>query len=594
MRSSTIRSLVIQLIVVVFFSLKAVAQNTKLDSMLTILKAAVQDTNRVKTLYRTARVYLENSQYAEGLKYSEEARDLSEKLNFVQGKILSYNFIGMAMRERGDFSKAIENYQHSLKISIDRNDKGGMAAAYSNIGVVYGIRGNYELAKDYFMKAIKYETETGDKLGIADAYNNLAVVHRMLNNFDLAITTYITSFKLYSELGNKKGIGSTYNNMANIYFAKGDYKKSLEAHQKSYEINKELGNEEDIAVNLGSIARDQFKLGNIKEGEKLYNEALVLSKKIGGAFLIKNIYENLAEVNFETKDYKKAYEFQKLYSKMSDSLYNENSSRQIAEMTARFEDEKKTHDLELKESELKEQKTDAEKKDLQRNSVIAGTILLVILGFFIFRSYRQKQKANLEKIKKEKVQAELTLLKNQISPHVMFNSLNTIYFQVDENKEAAKEMILKFADLLRYQLYECDVEFIEIDKEISYLKKFVEIQQLRKSGRCKITFDIAEEVTDFKIAPLLMIPLVENAFKYLTNRKDTENFVYISLTKDRNQMCFVIENTTADIPKEKKESGGIGISNLKSRLSLIYPKKHELLINKENNIFKVKLTIDVG
>jgi LytS/YehU family sensor histidine kinase len=138
------------------------------------------------------------------------------------------------------------------------------------------------------------------------------------------------------------------------------------------------------------------------------------------------------------------------------------------------------------------------------------------------------------------------------------------------------------------------VEFIEIEKEIEYLKKFVEIQQLRRSGRCKISFDISEDVIDFKIAPLLLIPLVENAFKYLTNRKDTDNFVYISLTKTGSQMCFIIENTTAESAIEKKEHGGIGLTNLKSRLSLIYPKKHELLINKENNIFKVKLTLNVG
>lgn len=562
--------------------------------MLTVLRSAPSDTMRVKTLNRVARYYLENSKYGEGLKYSEEALELSDRLNYTRGKILAYNFLGMVMRERGDFSKAIENYQRSLKLSLEKNDQGGMAAAYSNMGVVYGLRGNYELAKDNFMQAVKLEQKTGDKQGIADAYNNLAVVHRMMNNFDLAITTYISSFKLYSELGNKKGIASTYNNMANIYFAKADYKKSLEFHQKSLDINKELGNEEDLAVNYGSIARDQFKLGRFEEGEKLYNEALVIAKKIGSAFLIKNLYQNLSEIYYQRKDYKKAYDYHKEFSKLSDSLYNENSSRQIAEMNARFEDEKKTKDLQIKESELKEEKVAAEKKDLQRNSVIVGTILIIILGFFIFRSYRQKQQADLEKIQKEKVEAELTLLKNQISPHVMFNSLNTIYFQVDENKDAAKEMILKFADLLRYQLYECDVEFIEIEKEIEYLKKFVEIQQLRRSGRCKISFDISEDVVDFKIAPLLLIPLVENAFKYLTNRKDTDNFVYISLTKTGSQMCFIIENTTAESAIEKKEHGGIGLTNLKSRLSLIYPKKHELLINKENNIFKVKLTLNVG
>lgn len=168
---------------------------------------------------------------------------------------------------------------------------------------------------------------------------------------------------------------------------------------------------------------------------------------------------------------------------------------------------------------------------------------------------------------------------------------------MDSNIPEAKEMILKVSDLLRYQLYECNSEFIQIEKEIDYMHNFIEVQRLRKSERCTIHFSVDNNLNNFPIAPFLFLPLLENAFKYVTNDKDSENYITISLTKSASGIVFKVENTAhlnAVSPSiaEQPAYSGIGLTNLKDRLKLIYPDKHEFHVQREKNIFKVNLIIN--
>lgn len=199
------------------------------------------------------------------------------------------------------------------------------------------------------------------------------------------------------------------------------------------------------------------------------------------------------------------------------------------------------------------------------------------------------QKELIRKMELEKLSSELEYLKAQINPHFVFNSINTIYFQIDKNNTAARESLSAFSEMLRYQLYECNGKEIPIEKEIVYLKNYVALQRSRKDENYSITFEIEENMKGFTISPLLFIPFVENAFKHVSHLPHA-NEVRIHLKKLENTIELIVFNT-----KESKammnEHAGIGLNNVKRRLELLYKDRHELVINDQNDSYEVRLVL---
>ena len=200
----------------------------------------------------------------------------------------------------------------------------------------------------------------------------------------------------------------------------------------------------------------------------------------------------------------------------------------------------------------------------------------------------------VDALEKEKTRNELDFLKAQFNPHFLFNSINSIYGQIDKTNPTARHMLLTFSEMLRYQLYECNTEQISIDKEISYIRNYVALQQTRKEEDLVVNLKICNEVRGFTIAPMLFIAFIENAFKYASNNEGQENKVEISMNKEDDLLLFETFNT-----KEKNHAGptkhqGIGIANVKRRLELLYPGKYELCTQDEDHSFLVRLKIQLS
>ena len=198
----------------------------------------------------------------------------------------------------------------------------------------------------------------------------------------------------------------------------------------------------------------------------------------------------------------------------------------------------------------------------------------------------------LRKIHTEKLQTELQYLKAQLNPHFLFNSINTIYFQIDRSNENARESLRKFSDLLRYQLYECNEDKIPIEKETTYLQNYIDLQKLRKDNNNNITINIDDNVRDFFIAPLLLIPFVENAFKHLSDNSSGANSIQLNMDRKNGHFIFSIANSVND---EIPDNGltGIGLKNVKRRLDLLYENRYKLAIQKNDERFTVELQLEI-
>ncbi|MDB5143216.1 MAG: hypothetical protein JWQ66_1929 [Mucilaginibacter sp.] len=210
-------------------------------------------------------------------------------------------------------------------------------------------------------------------------------------------------------------------------------------------------------------------------------------------------------------------------------------------------------------------------------------------------SDRFRMEKRLVAVEKEKISTELSFLRSQINPHFLFNVMNTIYFQIEKTNTDARLSVEKFSEMLRYQLYECTTDKIQIHKELLYIQNYVAIQTLRMEKESDIRLTIDQEMGDFLIAPLLILPIVENAFKHVSNFKETrKNKIYLTVKHHDKDILLVEAINTYDQSNGQKhllQSGGLGIQNLQRRLELLYPDRHELNINKDEDTFQTILKL---
>ena len=200
----------------------------------------------------------------------------------------------------------------------------------------------------------------------------------------------------------------------------------------------------------------------------------------------------------------------------------------------------------------------------------------------------------LQEIEKEKTISELKALKSQVNPHFLFNSLNSIYSLARKNSQNVPQKIVQLSDLMRHIIYESDVDFIPLEKEVEMVKNYIELQNLRTVEKDKINLEIIGEIAGRKIAPLIFLPFVENSFKHGLKGSTKNIFVDIKIEVSGSILNFEIENSkgkTAEMIHSKHK--GIGIKNVKKRLELIYPNLHSLKISNNENRFKVLLQVQL-
>lgn len=218
---------------------------------------------------------------------------------------------------------------------------------------------------------------------------------------------------------------------------------------------------------------------------------------------------------------------------------------------------------------------------------------IFIIGFTLskFANDYFSSEERLRKIENKQIESELNFLKAQINPHFLFNTLNSIYALSLKKSDEAPEMVLRLSDLLRYMLYECEAEFIELEKEIQVTTSYLELEQIRLANKEAISIQIMGEPTGKVIAPLLWIPFVENAIKHGLNSRASDGFVRILIEIGDTETRFTCVNNFSTAIHDPNRAGGIGIENTRKRLNLIYPHKHSLLIKSENQLYSVTLII---
>jgi sensor histidine kinase YesM len=204
--------------------------------------------------------------------------------------------------------------------------------------------------------------------------------------------------------------------------------------------------------------------------------------------------------------------------------------------------------------------------------------------------YGEKQR--LKELESSKVEAELSFLKSQIHPHFLFNSLNTIYYLALSKDDKAPKAILSLSNFLRFVTVESDKNLIPLEKELTMLNEYLNLQRLRTSEKFDLQVEMKGDVSALEIMPLTFIPFVENAFKYGISAH-IDCFIHLSIEVEKSTLAFTIKNSIIQGQKEMLRSSGIGLENIRKRLELAYPERHTLDIESERQIYSVYLKINL-
>ncbi len=235
----------------------------------------------------------------------------------------------------------------------------------------------------------------------------------------------------------------------------------------------------------------------------------------------------------------------------------------------------------------------------QHASTFFSVYLLFTLFAFAIYSIKNSyyRQLELDNLKLEKQSAQLSGLKSQINPHFLFNTLNMIYSSAIKKEDKTADLVLKLSDNFRYLLQEGQNDYVTIDKEITHLRSYITLQEERLSKKVKVALEIDIDNDSQMIAPLLLLPFIENAFKYSSLLKGKGHFISIKISVVKSTLVFRCENSYDHSIKEDMDlewqQSGIGISNTKMRLNILYPGKHKLDIDETNRTFNVSLTIDL-
>lgn len=220
-------------------------------------------------------------------------------------------------------------------------------------------------------------------------------------------------------------------------------------------------------------------------------------------------------------------------------------------------------------------------------TMVNGILGLVMKGFI---AWYDDIKVKME-LNKKNYKMELALVKNQINPHFLFNTINNIDILIQKDPIKASEYLNKLSDIMRFMLYETKADKIALLTELIYIEKYIALQKIRSSNPTYVTFAIEGNADDLQIEPMLFIPFIENAFKH-TENKNIDNAINIKITIHREMIIFDCENKLTGNSQNISDYNGLGNGLIEKRLMLLYPNAHTLKITTDQNIYKVKLTLN--
>jgi tetratricopeptide (TPR) repeat protein len=316
------------------------------------------------------------------------------------------NNIANVYIDKGDYVKALESYLRAMKYFEQSGDKDGLARTYNNMGIVYGREKQWDKATIYYKRSAELSAAVGNKSMQGSATNNIGNAYYYQRKYREAEDYYTRAFKLYQAANDQRGISKYYDNMANIFTDLKQYGRAEDFYQKSLDIREKMGDENEYCYTLVNMASFYLETAQYAKAEKALLQGRSIAEKLDSWNLQEEVYGGLFLLYEKTNRPALALEYHKKYIVVRDSLQGLDRAKEFARKEMEYQFDKKQADLKLQQ-EIQQRAEDEEKQKQAyiRNSFIAGFAIVLIFSVFVYRGYRQKQKANIEiSMQKEVIQ----------------------------------------------------------------------------------------------------------------------------------------------------------------------------------------------
>ncbi len=527
-------------------------------------------------LNQLGRRYRAYSQFSKAIALHNLALEAATKKNNLEFKVFSLNMLSVVYRRTDAIKTALDYNQEALELAEtvknpSDNLKRSINVSLNGIGNIYQTLEQYDLAIKQFKKSMLLEDALGNKLGIAINHQNIGECQEAKLNLEDALESYKTSLKVNNEIENEMGIVICKNSIGQIYVKQDKIDKALAILKPTLARSKALGDQyvtSAIHINIGTAL---MKKSLYSEAEKNMLVGLELAKKHNLPSGIIKANLNLSDLYSTQGKFEKSLEYYKKAQNIDEEITNVRNLRYVNDMIIRYDTEKKSSQIEVlaKENEIVKLKLRKNKTTL-----LIGSFALTLLAGIFFILYRQYQLKN----EKQLLTLEQTMLRSQMNPHFLFNSLNSIKLYIINNeKKNAVYYLNKFSKLVRKILEASSLKEIPLAEELETIDLYMNIENIRFSNEINFTISVAENIDThtIKIPSLILQPFLENAVWHGLSSKDGEKKITLNVNKSNDGFIHItitdngIGRTEAEKIKKNKvlKRKSIGIDITKERLT---------------------------
>jgi tetratricopeptide (TPR) repeat protein len=544
-----------------------------------------------------------------------QALEFAQKIDNRQWQGRALTIIGLTWRMQSDFAKAMHYYGQSIPLLEAAQDRSALSDTYKNMGDVYRVQINFPKAIDCITRSLTLAQAAGDKKREADAYVCYTTIYYAISDDLAKIEEYLLKAKpLYESINHEEGLSFVYNNLALISIEQQDYGKALEFIEQCLKTQEKQGDLIGAATSFHNTAYIFMKMGRYEEALKNFEREVAIFKKLGdqdgltdayssmgGLLIMQKRYpeairlctealhiavamggNNMGEANAcdclytayaEQGNYKKALEFLERLTSVRDSLQRSETAEKLKQME--LEQQSATDSLEQEKEKFRIEMAHQQalrRKDKTAGWLIAGGLgaVSVALAFWVrmlyFRRRSQRLQVRSEDLEKQQLLNEIALLRTQVNPHFLFNSLSILSSLVHVNADLSEQYIEQLARSYRYILEQKDQLLVTLRTELEFIRSYSFLLKIRFENKFDLKIKLREDDLErYKIAPLTLQLLVENAVKH--NRMSVKEPLIVEVSLEDDQTLVVKNrlqprNTSAD-------STGIGLQNIINRYALL-------------------------
>tara|TARA_R110000868_G_scaffold93810_6_gene259501 strand:- start:12078 stop:13829 length:1752 start_codon:yes stop_codon:yes gene_type:complete len=527
-------------------------------------------------LNQLGRKYRDISQYSKAIALHEKALQTAEQANNLEFRVYSLNMLGVVYRRSDAIKIALDYSQEALELAeteVNPSDglKRSINVSLNSIGNLYLTLKQYDIAIAQFKKSMELEKELDNKLGLAINYQNIGECLEYKGELEEALHYYRTSLDYNNEINSDMGRIICKNSIAQIYIKQGKLEKAIEILEPNLLAAESLGDISIItAINI-NMGWALMELKQYDKAEKFLTSGLEMAKKHHLPSSIAQAYAFVSQLFTHKGEYKNALEYYQMAEQFNEEINSEVNRRYIYDLIIKYETEKKTNQIEALASENEFINLRLRKKT---NTLIIGALGMALLTFILYILYRQKELKNEKQI----LTLEQSMLRSQMNPHFLFNSLNSIKLYIINNeKKNAVHYLNKFSKLVRKILEASSLKEISLADELETIDLYMNIENIRFSNEInfKVLLDETIDEHNIKIPSLILQPFLENSLWHGLSSKEGEKNILLHVSRENDKFIQIsitdngVGREASERIKESKilKRKSIGIDITKERLA---------------------------